>query len=237
MKLLNVDSLSVSYSHIPTVKDISFSIRPGEIVGLVGESGCGKSTLIKILSGYYRDYQGEILYDEDSLRLLDTRNLGSILSVLHQSVYLFNDTIKNNIALVGDFDEETWQQALSASGVSQFLPQLENGLDSQVGENGNRLSGGQRQRVALARALIRDAKVIILDEGTSALDPKTAVEIENTLLAQEDLTVVTITHSLNPALLSRYDQVIYMENGAVKGMAAYEQLLENNPSFRNFCGV
>ena len=204
---------------------------------MVGHSGCGKSTLIKILSGYYRDYQGEILYDEDSLRLLDTRNLGSILSVLHQSVYLFNDTIKNNIALVGDFDEETWQQALSASGVSQFLPQLENGLDSQVGENGNRLSGGQRQRVALARALIRDAKVIILDEGTSALDPKTAVEIENTLLAQEDLTVVTITHSLNPALLSRYDQVIYMENGAVKGMAAYEQLLENNPSFRNFCGV
>lgn len=230
--------LTFSYDgNLDALHHVSLRFVKGEKYAVVGHSGCGKSTLIKILSGYYRDYQGEILYDEDSLRLLDTRNLGSILSVLHQSVYLFNHTIKNNIALVGDFDEETWQQALSASGVSQFLPQLENGLDSQVGENGNRLSGGQRQRVALARALIRDAKVIILDEGTSALDPKTAVEIENTLLAQEDLTVVTITHSLNPALLSRYDQVIYMENGAVKGMAAYEQLLENNPSFRNSCGV
>ncbi len=233
-----VSDLSFSYDgSLNALNHISLRFVKGKKYAVVGHSGCGKSTLIKVLSGYYKDYQGEIFYDEDPLSLLDTKNLGSILSILHQSVYLFNDTVRNNIALEGDFDKATWEQALEASGVSQFMALLEKGLDSPVGENGNRLSGGQRQRVALARALIRKAKVIILDEGTSALDPKTALEIESTLLTRQDLTLITITHSLNPALLSQYNQVIYMEDGSVKDMAAYEQLLENNPSFRNFCGV
>ena len=85
--------------------------------------------------------------------------------------------------------------------------------------------------------MIRDDKIIILDEGTSALDPKTAVEIESSLLAQEDLTLITITHSLNPSLLKSYDQVIYMEEGAVNDVNTYEQLLKNNPSFHDFCGL
>lgn len=233
-----VRDLTFSYDgNLPAVDHVSLRFAKGRKYAIVGHSGCGKSTLIKLLSGYYREYQGEIFYDETSLATLDSKNLGSIVSILHQSVYLFNDSLRNNIALAGDFDEKTWEQALEASGVKQFLPMLENGLDSQAGENGNRLSGGQRQRVALARALIRDAKVIILDEGTSALDPKTAVEIENALLVRQDLTLITITHTLNPTLLKRYDQIIYMEDGTVNDVSPYELLLENNPSFRNFCGV
>ena len=233
-----VRDLTFSYGgSISALKHVSLRFAKGGKYAVVGRSGCGKSTLIKLLAGYYRDYCGEIFYDDVPLSGLDTKNLGSLLSVLHQNVYLFNDTVKNNIALGDDFDQETWQRALEASGVNQFLPLLENGLESPSGENGNRLSGGQRQRVALARALIRDAKIIILDEGTSALDSKTAVEIENALLAQSDLTLITITHSLNPALLSHYDRIIYMEDGCVNSADPYERLLENNPSFRNFCGL
>lgn len=237
-KEIAVRDLTFSYDgKMAAIDHVSLRFARGKKYAIVGHSGCGKSTLIKLLSGYYPDYQGEIFYDENALALLDTKNLGSIVSVLHQSVYLFNDTVRNNIALSGNFDENTWAQALESSGINQFLPQLPNGLDSQAGENGNRLSGGQRQRVALARALIRDAKIIILDEGTSALDPKTAVEIESSLLAQEGLTLITITHSLNPALLKSYDQVIYMEEGAVNDVNTYEQLLKNTPSFHDFCGL
>lgn len=235
---IGIRDLTFSYDgKLQALNRVSLRFIKGRKYAVVGHSGCGKSTLIKLLSGYYKDYHGEIFYDENELTLLDTKNLGSIVSVLHQNVYLFNDTVGNNIALAGEFDQETWNEALEASGVNQFLPLLENGLDSQAGENGNRLSGGQRQRVALARAFIRDAKVIILDEGTSALDPKTALDIETALLARENLTLITITHSLNPALLSRYDQIIYMDGGSVNDIGSYEQLLENNPSFRYFCGV
>ena len=140
-----------------------------------------------------------------------------------------------NVSLDRDFEEEQWQTALQNSGLTGFLPTLPNGLDSPAGENGNLLSGGQRQRVALARAFIRNTDMIILDEGTSAIDGKTALEIETALLNKEHLTLLTITHSLSATMLRQYDQIIYMDEGQVKAVSHFDDLIKNSLEFRDFC--
>jgi ABC-type multidrug transport system fused ATPase/permease subunit len=124
--------------------------------------------------------------------------------------------------------------AVKTSGVVQFLDQLPNGLSSLVGENGSNLSGGQRQRIAVARALIRKKPVLILDEGTSAVDKQTAYDIESNLLQMYDLTLITITHNLSEQLLALYDQIIYMEDGAIAEMGSFNELLSKQAKFYNF---
>lgn len=233
---LAVNHLSYAYGEGKmALTDVSLTFEKGKKYALVGHSGCGKSTLIRLLTGYDRNYQGSITYDGAELKNLDTGCLGNLVSVLHQNIYLFNDSVKMNVSLDRDFEEEQWQTALQNSGLTGFLPTLPNGLDSPAGENGNLLSGGQRQRVALARAFIRNTDMIILDEGTSAIDGKTALEIETALLNKEHLTLLTITHSLSAAMLRQYDQIIYMDEGQVKAVSHFDDLIKNSLEFRDFC--
>ena len=123
-----------------------------------------------------------------------------------------------------------------SSGVTMFLGE-EKTLDTPVGENGNNLSGGQRQRVAVARALVQGKPILILDEGTSAVDMQTAYDIESQLLKINELTVITITHSLNSELLENYDQVIFMENGTISEAGSYAKLMENKGVFYDFVSL
>lgn len=150
-----------------------------------------------------------IRYDDVSLAETDRESLCCIAAVIHQDVFLFDDTIRNNICLFDEFSEEDFQRALQLSGVSRFINQFADGAEHQVGQRGEFLSGGQRQRVAIARALIRNTPFLILDEGTSALDEQTAKEIESELLCIPELTLLTITHHLrNP---QDYHQIIALE--------------------------
>lgn len=216
-KEIELDRASFSYDGEQTVlADITMRIDKGGKYAVMGPSGCGKTTLIKLLLGYFEDYGGSIRYDGRELRALDMDKIAGIISVIHQNVYLFNLSVRENILLFEEFDEAALAEAVEKSGVSLFIDEKEGGLAHGAGENGALLSGGQRQRVALARALIRRAPFVILDEGTSALDRKTACEIESRLLEDEELTLLTITHNPDPQLMRRYDGIYRMNDGRLE---------------------
>lgn len=195
------------------LEDLNLCIRPGEKYAMVGESGGGKSTLIRLLTGYSKDFEGSITYDGRSITDLSQYEINRLVSVIHQNVFLFDSDIYSNICLGEEFSQEELDDALESSGINQFLPGLEKGVHSNVGENGQLLSGGQRQRIAVARALIRRTPILIIDEGTSAVDQQTACEIESGLLTQKDLTILTITHHMNEELMPCYDGVLRLDNG------------------------
>lgn len=209
---IRTEKLRFSYPEgVEVLRGVDLALRKGEKYAIVGESGSGKTTLIRALCGDFGEYGGEIFYDGVELHQLDNAKLHALVSLIHQDVYLFDDSVYNNICLYETFPRDALTRALEHSGVNRFLGSLEGGLEYGVGENGNRLSGGQKQRVAIARALIRNTPILILDEGTSAIDSKTAEDIEGALLAMEELTLITITH--HSTLLSRYDRVFEMAEG------------------------
>ena len=195
----------------PIIEHLNLQLEAGGKYALEGRSGSGKTTLIKLLTGYSDDYQGEILLDGISLRQIPQSRINRLISVIHQNVFLFDTDIRDNICLGEEFTDRQLNQALADSGVSSFLPDLENGVHSPVGENGNNLSGGQKQRIAVARALIRSTPILIVDEGTSAVDRQTAFDIEKGLLTRKDLTVIVITHHMEEALLPYYNEVIRLK--------------------------
>jgi len=243
-----VGTLEPSFTDRVVIKDLSFAyegnrqilrntnliLNKGKKYAIVGKSGCGKTTLVKLLTGYYSSYTGNITYDGASLRDINIEKIQNMSSVIHQSIYMFDDSIRQNICLYDIFEDKDLKDALITSGVDQFLERMPDGLLSKVGENGSNLSGGQRQRIAVARALIRHKPILVLDEGTSAVDMQTAYDIESSLLAIENLTLVTITHSLSADLLGQYDQIIYMEDGAVAEIGSLTELLSKQGGFCNF---
>lgn len=241
------ENIATYKSHI-CAKDLSFSydgkkealsgidclIEKGKKYVIVGKSGCGKSTLIKLLSGYYSTYTGEILYDDTEYHMLDKDNVVQLSSIIHQNIYMFDETIYDNICLHEHYPEEQIEKVIADSGLTEFISELPTGLQYQVGENGSNLSGGQKQRIAVARALIRNKPILILDEGTSAIDMQTAYDIENRLLKMEDLTLITITHHLEPNLLDKYDEIFYMQNGRIKEKGCFKHLINTASCFSEY---
>ena len=235
---ISVSNLRFGYKPEEAVlQDITVSFKRGSKYAIIGGSGCGKTTLVKLLTGYYSGFGGEIAYDGTALGELDLELVSEMSAMIHQNIYLFDETIGDNVCLHKTYPDEELNQALSISGVSLFLGQDGKDLTSPVGENGANLSGGQRQRIAVARALIQKKPILILDEGTSAIDMQTAYDIENRLLAMQDLTLITITHALNPELLEGYDQIIFMENGTIIEMGEYTQLMKSGGAFARYCSV
>ncbi len=235
---LEVSNLSFSYSNGRSIiNDISLKIDKNKKYAIVGGSGCGKSTLIKLMLGYYSDFSGNIKFDGNSIKNLNIEQLNKMISIIHQNVYMFDKNIKDNICLYKEFSEEQINNVLKLSGANKFIEETSNGLNYLVGENGSNLSGGQRQRIAIARALIQQTPILVLDEGTSAIDMQTAYDIESKLLNIKDLTLITITHKMSEELLSLYDEIIYMENGQIVESGNLKELLEKKEKFFNFYTV
>ena len=185
------ENLSFSYdTQTQVLNEMNCIIEKGKKYVVVGKSGCGKSTFIKLLTGYYSDYKGTLLYDDRELTQLVKEDVVQLSSIIHQNIYLFNETIFDNICLHEDYPKEMIDKVVKESGLDKFISELPNGLFYQVGENGSNLSGGQKQRIAVARALIRNKPILILDEGTSAIDMQTAYDIESRLLKMNDLTLI-----------------------------------------------
>lgn len=235
---ISAKNLSFSYDkQVEVLHGIDCTIEKGKKYVIVGKSGCGKTTLIKLLSGYYTGYSGNILYDGNELNSPSKSDVVLLSSTIHQNVYMFDETIYDNICLHEDYPDEIVDKAVKESGLDEFISKLPEGLKYKVGENGSNLSGGQKQRIAVARAMIRNKPILILDEGTSAIDMQTAYDIESRLLAMKSLTLITITHNIKNEILQLYDNVIYMENGTIQGNDSFNKLVKTSQEFSKYIEV
>lgn len=211
---LDVEGLSFSYGDQRVLRHITFSVAPGEKVLLKGASGSGKTTLLNLLAGVYTDYEGEIRYDGTELRTIHPASQNKRIAEIYQDVFLFEDTLRQNITLYEDYSEEKVHDAVEKAGLSELVNRLPNGLDTMLEENGKNLSGGERQRVSIARAVIRGATLILADEATSNLDESLGRHVEQTLLSL-DATVIAISHRYYEGVTERYDSVLELKSGNV----------------------
>ncbi|MGY2167960.1 lipid A export permease/ATP-binding protein MsbA [Pseudomonas gingeri] len=228
---LEVRGLSFTYPGTDrlVLDDISFSVAPGQMVALVGRSGSGKSTLANLIPRFYHHSVGEILLDGVEIEDYRLLNLRRHIAQVTQSVTLFSDTVANNIAY-GDLagaPREDIEKAAADAYAKDFIDQLPNGLDTQVGENGVLLSGGQRQRLAIARALLKNAPLLILDEATSALDTESERHIQGALdHVMMGRTTLVIAHRLST--IEKADMILVMDQGRIVERGTHSQLLEKN---------
>jgi subfamily B ATP-binding cassette protein MsbA len=209
--------------------DISFTIKPGEVVALVGRSGSGKSTLVSLLPRFYDNYTGDIKMDDVSIRDYRLKDLRRQFALVSQNITLFHDTVYNNIAY-GRFDAVTEEQVIAAAKASyamDFIQDLPQGIHSIVGENGVLLSGGQRQRIAIARAILKDAPILILDEATSALDTESERYIQAALEElMKSRTTLVIAHRLST--VEHANKIIVLDEGKMLEVGTHEELLAGN---------
>ena len=220
---ITINNLEYSYGDSLVLRDISFDLEKGKKYAIIGESGSGKSTLAKILLGRLEDYKGSIKIGQNELKDINRKSLYSSIVPVNQEVFMFNDTIKENICLYNDFSDERIEYALQKSELSKLIDSLPNKLNTIYGENMRDFSGGEKQRISIARCLIRDCDMIILDEATSALDFKNSRLIENTILSLKQ-TALVITHKLDEKILKKYDEVFVLVGGKIIERGKYEDL-------------
>lgn len=224
---IDIKDLNFSYTkERNALKNINLKFERNKKYAIVGESGCGKSTLIKLIMRYYNEYEGKITIDNKDLNKIYSSDLYKTISMIQQNVFMFDDSIKENIRLFSNYSDESVIESCKRSGIMGLINRLEDGIDSLVGENGNKLSGGEKQRIAIARALINETKILILDESTSALDNETAYSLEKSLLNLENLTMIVVTHKLIKNLLTDYDEIIVMKDGMVIEKGSFEELID-----------
>lgn len=221
------DHVSYSYPHGEklVVRDFSLSVKAGERIAVVGSSGSGKSTIMNLLIGLLAPSEGRILIDGIPLTDIPLQDYRKHLSLVPQNSILFSGSLRENITFgLQSYSEEALQKAVSDADIAEFLPCLPNGLDSPVGEHGDKLSGGQKQRVSIARALIRDPKILILDEATSALDNVAEYHVQKAIdnLISERTTFI-VAHRLST--IRNADRIVVMEEGRIVECGTYEELL------------
>ncbi len=227
---ITIRDLSFGYEEGQKVLDgVSVHINAGESVAVVGASGSGKSTLFQLMMGADRNYEGEIRYDRNELRTINTESLYDLLTLIQQNVFIFNASILDNITLYRPFDPEEIERVVQESGLKQLID--EKGADYLCGENGVHLSGGERQRIAIARSLLRKNSILLVDEATSSLDTETASKITRSILDLTGMTRLVITHRLEPSLLRAYDRILVMKDGRIVEDGAFEQLMQDNGYF------
>lgn len=236
--VIDIENVTFAYENGKNVlDDISLSIKKGEKVAILGRSGVGKSTLVKLLTGTYTDYTGSI----SVLGKVPTEKmLGTKISLLNQKPYLFDMTIRENLKLaLLDKNEEVTndeinskiEESLEKSQLTRLISELPEGINTNVFETGSRFSGGERQRIAFARTLIQNNELLLLDEPTVGLDPKTEHELLKTIFeTNRDKTIVWITHHLNS--IKYMDRIIFIKDGKVEMNGTHEELYQTNEKYR-----
>ena len=244
-KSLQSGNGSVNFSHVSfsyendevSIDKVSFSLQPGDKVAIVGKSGAGKSTLVDLILGFYSPTDGMIKIGSTDISLISSMELKNHIAFISQDVFLFDDTIEENIKDgFASASEREIIAAVKSAQVDGFAEDFPLGLQTRVGANGSNLSGGQKQRVAIARGLLKKASIYIFDEATSALDVENEREIMTALLETlKNETVIFVTH--RPALFEYVDKVLMLEKGRVVGFDKPSKIDETSTEFRELFGV
>lgn len=218
-------NVTFKYNDEEVLKDINLKIPAGSTVAVMGTTGAGKTSLINLIGRYYDVFKGQVLIDGVDVRDYDLNVLRKNMSIVPQDIFLFSDTINNNIRFSNSYsNEEQIKNVCSTSCCIDFIERLEEGFDTEIGERGIGLSGGQKQRISIARALLRKAPILILDDATSALDMETEHNLLNNLRKDKSRgTTFIIAHRISAVRNS--DMIIYVENGRIKEIGTHEELI------------
>lgn len=220
---ISIKNLSFKYGDNEVLKGISLDLEKGKKYAIVGESGSGKSTLANILLRRLDYENGSVKFDDTELKRIDEDDFYSNISLVSQNVFLFNDTLKNNVCLYNDYSQSDFERSIEKSKLNSVIEDLEEKENTVLGEYGTSLSGGEKQRVSISRALIKNSSFVIMDEATSSLDIKTARAIENTLLSLNQ-TVLVITHRIDESILKKYDKIFLLEDGRITQSGDYSDI-------------
>lgn len=228
---IDFKNVSFSYEKEEVLRKISFSASQGEIIAIVGTSGAGKSTLVDLIPRFYDVTDGEILIDGENIKHIELHSLRSLMGIVTQDTFLFNDTVAANISYGLEIDQDIVEEAAKAANAHDFIMKLPEGYNSQIGENGISLSGGQRQRIAIARALIKNPPILILDEATSSLDTESEKNVQEAIeQLMKNRTVIVIAHRLST--INNADKIIVLDQGQIIDQGSHKELIEKNSLYK-----
>jgi ABC-type bacteriocin/lantibiotic exporter with double-glycine peptidase domain len=231
--LLELKNVTFGYSPLqpPLIENFNLRIEPGHSVAFVGSSGCGKSTLAKLISGLYKPWSGEILFDGRSIESISSEELTNSVAVIDQNVVLFDDTIMQNVRMWDESIEDfTVMMACNDAQIRADIVSRPEGFSTKVVKGGQNFSGGQRQRLEIATALAKEPSILIMDEATSALDPTTEDEVM-TSIRMMGPTQIIVAHRLST--IRDCDEIIVMDQGKILQRGTHEELMEQEGLYRN----
>lgn len=223
---LTFKDVSFAYEENKIIKNFNLEVAPGETVAFVGTTGAGKTTLVNLILRFYEPQEGKILIDNIDIRKYTQKTLRKQIGLVEQDVFLFSDSIKNNISYATkNASFQNIKSAAAAASIADFIETLPDKYDTQIGERGIKLSGGQKQRIAIARVFLKNPPIVIFDEATSALDNKTEKRIQNALnKLSKNRTTIIIAHRLST--IERADKIVVIENGAIVEVGTHKDLLK-----------
>lgn len=231
------ENVSFSYEKNNVLSNITFKIKKGEMVALVGQSGSGKSTISDLLNRFHDIEKGRILIDQTNIKDIGFTNLRELIGVVTQDSILFNDTIYNNIKLgkINASEEEIINAAKTANAHS-FILETEKGYSTNIGDRGDKLSGGQKQRICIARAILKNPEILILDEATSSLDTESEKLVQEALeKLMKNRTSLVIAHRLST--IKNADEIIVLENGTIRERGSHDELIAANKHYKKLCDL
>lgn len=219
----------------PVLSGISFRVRPGETLGVLGGTGSGKSTLVHPISRLYDVTGGQVLVDGVDVRDYVLENLRAGIGMVLQDTVLFSGTIEDNLRWgAPDASREDMEKAASEAQAAEFIDKMPQGYESQIGQRGAGLSGGQRQRLSIARALVKNPPILILDDAASAVDTRTEVLLRQALTGERrGATTITIAQRVTSVMDA--DRILVLEDGCISAMGSHRELLESCPGYRELC--
>ncbi|NJD03444.1 MAG: ATP-binding cassette domain-containing protein, partial [Ruminiclostridium sp.] len=230
-------NVTFSYEEEKVMQNMSFLVKPGQTIGIVGPTGAGKSTLVNLICRFYECNTGEVLIDGINVRNISKQKLRDSITMAMQDTFLFSDTVEGNIAYgAPDAPMMHIESAARTAGAHDFILKLSEAYDTIVGERGVGLSGGQRQRVSLARSLLKDAAVLILDDITSSVDVETEQKIQQSLRSiYSDKTTFIISHRISS--VKDCDNIIVLDKGVIVEQGSHAELIANNGYYYNIYAI